>query len=52
MAKPIAATPKLTGKDAKNFVLEAIRNSTSLPTKEERKKLSDSLKDLRKLIEK
>ncbi len=50
MAKPIAATPKLTGKDARDFVLEAIRKENSMPSNEEIKKFSDSLKDLRRFV--
>jgi hypothetical protein len=52
MALPIAATPKLKGRNAENFIKRAQANSSAKPSSEEIKRLSKSMDDILKAFSK
>lgn len=52
MALPIAATPKLTGRNAEKFIKKAQANASAKPSKEEHERLSKSLDAILKAFSK
>lgn len=52
MALPIAATPKLKGRNAEDFIKRAQENSSAKPSADEVKRLSKSMDDILKAFSK